>query len=97
VTLHADAVAEDGAARERGVRVGGQHGDGPVLLAQQGDDRVDQRRLARPRSARETGDAGISAGVAQRFLNRPNRGITSLDQGDRLGQGANVAGSELTC
>jgi hypothetical protein len=57
VALHADPIAEDRAAREGRVGVGREHGDRAFPLSQQRQHAVDQRRLARPRRAREAGHA----------------------------------------
>ena len=52
VVLHADPVAEDGAAGERRRRVDGEHGDAVAAGAELGDEPARQRRLARRRVRR---------------------------------------------
>ena len=52
--LHADAIAQDGAARERAGRVGGDDANGEALLAQDGGQSVDECAFATPRRAGDT-------------------------------------------
>ena len=52
VGLHPDPVAEERAAGDRDRRVDGDDGDRPAGLAQRGDERRHERRLARARAAR---------------------------------------------
>ena len=52
VALHADAIAEQRAARERARRIDGHHADPLARGAVARDQRVDERRLADARACR---------------------------------------------
>src|SRR5438093_1272737 len=94
MALHADAVTENGPARERRVGVGGEHGYGFLLAPKVGHHRVDQRRFSSARRAGETGHARRAGVAAQRFFEVAHRGITPLDQSDGSREGTHVAGSK---
>jgi hypothetical protein len=64
------------------------------LLPEQCDHRIDQRRLAGPRRARESGYMTAADQVAQRLLQLTHRRVASLDKADGSGQGPDVAGAE---
>ena len=59
--LHADAIAEDGAAAEWAGGIDGDDADGLVLLAIGVRDLIDQRALARAGRAGEAQQQGIAA------------------------------------
>src|SRR5437660_10324437 len=95
VALHANAVAQDRAARKGRVGVGRQDRDRPFLLTQQRHHGIDQRRLAGARCAREAGHPWRASLGAKRCFEVAYRRVAALDEGDRPGQGAHVAGEEL--
>jgi hypothetical protein len=93
VVLHAHAITEDGATRERAGGIDREHPDALVVGAQAGDERVGERRLPRARSA---GDAdGVRD--ARRRVERGDRdlgvGTAGLDQGDQARDRATIAGA----
>ena len=94
MALHADAVTENGPARERRVGVGGEHRDGFLFAPKVGHHRVDQRRFSSARRAGETGHARRAGVAAQRFFEVAHRGVTPLDQSDGSREGTHVAGSK---
>ena len=93
VSLHPDAVAQDGATSERRVGVGGDHSHGPVVLAQRGDERIDEGRLAGSGSPGEADDVGPRP-VCKLVLEGADRRVAFFDEADRAGQGPDVAGAE---
>ena len=60
VLLHADAIAQNGAAGNAAAGVHGEDGDGLALLAQLQRQRVHQRALARAGRAGDADDAGMA-------------------------------------
>src|SRR6185436_4533086 len=70
VRLHADAVAEDRAAREGAGRIDRDHADGAPRLPDPGGEPVDERALAgarRPGHADEVGAAGAREDAANQL------------------------------
>src|SRR5207237_5391183 len=56
MTLHADAIAEDRAARVRARRIDAQDAHALALRARRGDESIRERALARARIARHADD-----------------------------------------
>ncbi len=94
VVLHADAVAEDGAAGVRAGGIDGDDADGLILLAIVLGQLVDQRALASAGRAGESEDAGV-AGLRKRgFEQIGPAGGAVLDGGDGAGEGERIAGAK---
>ncbi len=92
IRLHPHPVAEDGAAGDRARRVDGDHRDGPARPADLGDERRDQRGLARAgrsRDAHEVRPPGGRIEPAEGGLGDPR---AVLDRGQQAGERAAVPG-----
>jgi hypothetical protein len=63
-----------------------------LLPSEQGHDRVDQRRLAGARRAREARNSGRAGVFAQGILEVTQGRIAAFDQANRPRQGADIAG-----
>ena len=86
IGLHPDTVAEEGAAGDRRGRVHRHHRHGPAGLAQLGDQRRDERRLAGARRAGDSHQVGATrqrVEVSERVLG--NDGVV-LDGGQEPGE-----------
>jgi hypothetical protein len=94
MALHSDPIAEDGSACEGRVGVGSDHTHRLSLLPEQGDHRIDQRRLACPRRAGETSYMTAADQVAQRLLQLSHFRVAPFDEADGSGQGPDVARAE---
>ena len=88
---HANAVAENGAARNRARWIDRDDADGAALLSELRDDGVDERRLARPRRTRETDDESVTEMRLQRPQKRRGRGGQPFEFRDHAGDGAPLA------
>jgi hypothetical protein len=94
VRLHADAIAQHGAAAIRAGRIDRQDADGASGLAQLGGEPVDERALAgpgRPGNADQVRASGLGEDPADE-----GGGFRSFvfDEGNRAGDGAGVAGAD---
>ena len=93
VILHADAVAQNGAAGVRAGRVDGDDAQSlpftPIMLC----ELIDQRALPRSRWAREAKDAGPAAMREQRLQQVSRVRPAVFDGADGASQGACVAGT----
>jgi hypothetical protein len=94
VALHPDAVAQDRSTRERRVGIGGKDGDGIFLLAEKCNEGVDKRRLPGARRTSEAHHPRVLVCLGKRVLELAHRRIATLDQADRPGQSAYVAGTK---
>ena len=86
-----DAIAEQGALRERARRVDGDHADALVLRADLADERGDQARLAdagRPGDADDVGGARLRVDLADELVRQR---VAVLDERDRPRERAPVA------
>ena len=90
----ADAVAEQRAVGEGRGGVDREHRDLALGRAAQLDQRADERRLARARSAGEADDRGLPGVRVDLAHELPAGGVVGLHQRDRAGQRALVAGEE---
>jgi hypothetical protein len=95
VVLHPDAIAQQGAARERRRGIHGQHRDRPPGAAPGGDELVGQRRLADPRRAGDADHLGLPrVGVeATDDLAQALVGAV-LDARERPGEGATLTSQQ---
>ena len=71
VALHANAIAEDRAARERRGRIDADHADALALRAVVRDQRIDDGGLARARVAGDADDVALAGVREQRLQRRP--------------------------
>src|SRR5215469_8086107 len=95
VTLHADAVAENGAARVRACGVDGHDADALFLLAIVRGEAIDQRafaRAGRAGNASEIGLTGMREELSQQIL---RFGGMIFNRGDGPGDGAHIAIEDL--
>ena len=90
----ADAVAEQRALRERGARVDGEDGDAAVGGAAPGDERADERRLARAGRAGDADDGGVAGLRIDLADELPAARIVVLDERDPARERAAVAAEE---
>jgi len=81
VTLHADAVAQDGAAAERARRVDGDDSDAAVGATQMRRQPVDQGRLAGPGRAGDPDHVCAARMRKDAAHDLRDRGRPSLDEG----------------
>ncbi|MNY03241.1 hypothetical protein D3C86_1358530 [compost metagenome] len=91
VALHADAIAEDGPAREGAGRIDRDDPDLEPVPSDGSDQEVGQRALAgpgRPGDAHEEGVAGRGVQLGEGLL---GLGRLVLDEGDEAGRGAAIA------
>ena len=90
VLLHADAIAQNGAAGGATARVHGEDGDGLSLLAQFQREGVHQRALSRSRRAGDTYDASMAASCLQLPQCLQSLVIAILDPGGQTRQGTRI-------
>ena len=91
MTLHADAIAENGAAGERTRRIDGDDGDAPLAAPPLGDECVDECRLAGARGARDADDMGTTPVWIQGLQSLDAVALLVLEQADQSSAGALLA------
>jgi hypothetical protein len=92
--LHADAVAEDGAARVRRCGIHRDDTDGPIFFSIVVRQLIDQRALAGTRSTSQADYAGF-AGVREQSLEQvEGAGRAVFDGGDGAGQRSCITGAQ---
>ena len=92
MVLHADPVAEDGAAGERRRRVDGQDAElRHPAAARRGDEPVDERGLPRPGGPVMPTVSRLAPAAVGQGGDGPAGGAAALDQGQQAGQGHPVA------
>jgi hypothetical protein len=91
VRLHPDAVAEHGPARERARRIHGHNPNGFPLRAQERDEPVHHRGLARAGRAGDPDHVGAAGARVDRLHDGGHRVAAIFDVGDEPREGEPVA------
>jgi hypothetical protein len=91
--LHADAVAQDGAAGDAAAGIDGDDADGVSAATENAGERVYESTLSCPGRTRDPGNAGVSGGQFAKDLGGAR--IAVFDKRRGAGKGTGVALPDL--